>query len=164
MLLDATKTCLACGENKSIGKFGKVGKTGRRGTCQACYARRDYELNSERILKYQKQRRKDMPARSILVDSRRSDKKNGLFNDLTLSFIECLISGGCCYCSDSSIRMTLDRIDNQVGHIESNVVPACIRCNYTRKDMPYEAWLIIAVAMKEARSRDLFGSWTGRAR
>jgi hypothetical protein len=164
MLLSTVKTCLTCGNTKSIGKFGRVGKNGRRGTCQSCYARRDYELNSERILEYQKQRRKSMPARSILTDSRRSDKKSGLLNDLTLSFIERLISGECCYCGDSTIRMTLDRIDNDVGHIESNVVPACIRCNYTRKNMPYEAWLVVARAMKEAREKDLFGSWTGRAR
>jgi hypothetical protein len=60
--------------------------------------------------------------------------------------------------------MTLDRIDNDKGHTEDNVVPACIRCNYTRRSMPYEAWLVVAKGMREARERGLFGEWTGRAR
>jgi hypothetical protein len=57
--------------------------------------------------------------------------------------------------------MTLDRVDNSIGHIKSNVVPACTRCNYTRRDMPYEAWLLIAKSMRKAREAGMFDNWTG---
>jgi len=60
--------------------------------------------------------------------------------------------------------MTLDRIDNDKGHTQDNVVPACIRCNYARRSMPYEAWLVVAKGMREAREQGLFGDWTGRVR
>jgi len=57
--------------------------------------------------------------------------------------------------------MTLDRIDDAKGHTADNVVPACIRCNYARRDMPYKAWLVVAKAMRKARALGLFGNWTG---
>jgi hypothetical protein len=60
--------------------------------------------------------------------------------------------------------MTLDRIDNQLGHIKSNVVAACIRCNYTRGAMPYEAWLFLAPGMQAAQQAKAFGNWDGRCR
>lgn len=101
-------------------------------------------------------------AKFILIDSRQSDRRKGLANDLTRGFIQALITSGCVYCGETQIRMTLDRIDNDKGHTQDNVVPACIRCNYTRKDMPYEAWLRVARGMREAREAGLFNGWTGR--
>jgi hypothetical protein len=59
---------------------------------------------------------------------------------------------------------TLDRIDNSKGHTRDNVVPACIRCNYARRNMPYEAWLCLTDGMKRARELGLFKEWTGRTR
>jgi hypothetical protein len=60
--------------------------------------------------------------------------------------------------------MTLDRIDNKRGHSRANVVPACIRCNYARRDMPYAAWLCLAPGLRVALEQGLFGEWTGRCR
>jgi len=60
--------------------------------------------------------------------------------------------------------MTLDRIDNLKGHSFDNVVPACIRCNYARRNMSYEAWLCLTEGMRRARELDLFKGWTGRTR
>jgi len=57
--------------------------------------------------------------------------------------------------------MTLDRVDNTCGHIQSNVVSACVRCNYMRRDMPYAAWLKLLPMIKQAREEGLFGTWTG---
>jgi hypothetical protein len=102
--------------------------------------------------------------RFILTDSKRSDRKRGYKNDLDKTFIESLIGMGCSYCGDDKIRITLDRIDNSKGHTKDNVVPACIRCNYVRRHMPYAAWLILAPAMRRARKLGQFGDWIGRAR
>jgi hypothetical protein len=35
----------------------------------------------------------------------------------------------------------LDRIDNKIGYIESNVVPCCIICNRAKKDMKYQDFI-----------------------
>jgi hypothetical protein len=97
----------------------------------------------------------------ILTDSKQNDKRKGRQNDLTREFIRSELSKGCSYCGDAQCRMTLDRIDNSIGHLQSNVVPACLRCNYIRRDIPFEAWMIIVPAVREARIQGLFGTWDG---
>lgn len=90
--------------------------------------------------------------RWILEDSRRDDRRHrGVENDLDIQFIRDAIKSGCSYCGERQLRMTLDRVDNALPHTKANVVPACIRCSYTRRNMPHAAWLVIAPKMREAR-------------
>ncbi|MGH9940884.1 MAG: hypothetical protein ACRD9R_00815 [Pyrinomonadaceae bacterium] len=103
-------------------------------------------------------------ARFILWEARRADKRRGSVCNLTREQAESLIAYGCQYCGETNLRMTLDRIDNNKGHSFDNVVPAYIRCNYARRNMPYEAWLCLADGMKRARELGLFKDWTGRTR
>lgn len=105
----------------------------------------------------------DVP-RWILEDSRGTDRKHGRKNDLTKKHIEEQIAKGCSYCGEKELRMTLDRIDNNEGHTQNNTTPACIRCNYIRRNMPYEAWLCLKPGLRKARKQGLFGDWVGRAR
>lgn len=157
--------CKTCGEAKDEKKFNLIrGGPYRRHTCFACHARVDYRNNRERLQRYAKIRRQTNPSSAIYVDSRKSDKKHGRENDLTKEFIAVEIAKGCSYCGETKLRMTLDRIDNGRGHLMDNVVPACVRCNYTRKDMPYEAWIVVAPGMREAREQGLFGDWNNRVR
>jgi hypothetical protein len=106
-------------------------------------------------------RRRTHVAECILTDCRQVDKKRGRINDLDIVFVRDLISRPCAYCGETGIRISLDRIDNSIGHSKANVVQACERCNYFRRDMPHEAWLVIAKAMRKARVKGLFGRWTG---
>jgi hypothetical protein len=110
---------------------------------------------------YRKNIRKIYPERSILSDSKASDNKKSRQNDLDIEFVKALISLPCSYCGETKLRMTADRVDNSIGHLKSNVVPACIRCNYTRRDMPHEAWLFLVEGMRKAREAGLFNNWTG---
>lgn len=139
--------------------------------CRKCYREKKATLNR----KYRKQphtkdkynskareRRQDpnLRAKYILWDSQRGDKKLGRENDLTIDFINETISCECGYCGESELKMTLDRKDNSIGHIQENVIPCCVRCNYIRRDMPYEAWICLAPRLKEIRESGLFGTWT----
>lgn len=176
-----TKTCRKCGDTKPIDDFYPTyqkGKHYRRARCKDC----DNELRkartrteptqeqkqewSRRQAQRRKRRRKDPEhyAKFIYWDTRKSDKKHGRENDFTKEYIAEQIAKGCSYCGEKDLRMTLDRIDNEKGHTMDNTVPACIRCNYVRGNMPYEAWVLIARAMKRARKQGAFGDWTGRAR
>ena len=163
--------CNKCKLPRTLSEFDK--RSDRcdylRKTCNICRGSRRRERNrdsyiSNRIttLALNKDRRKANPSRFILEDSRRSDKKKGFANDLTKIFIDQLIIGGCRYCGETKLRMTLDRIDNSVGHLQSNVVPACIRCNLARGAMPYLAWLHLVPYVREANERGLFGTWNGK--
>ena len=143
--------------------------------CNECESEKRKGRNSSQAVRIAASRRYGMKkrdqrknginvARWILTDSRQSDKKHGRENNLTHSLIEELIANGCSYCGDNTIRMTLDRKDNNLGHISENVVPACIRCNYVRRDMPLTAWLLLIPTMRSARESGAFGKWTGAAR
>jgi len=169
------KTCNKCKLSKPEIDFYRTGDR-LRSSCKTCWnadaqARRsrngrNYGAKDRRRLTRLSEERAsgNNPAKFIWIDSRSSDRKAGRDNDLTKEFIAAEVAKGCIYCGESDIRMTLDRIDNSKGHIQSNVVPACLRCNYTRKDMPYEAWLLVAKGMREARKAGLFNGWTGRVR
>jgi len=98
----------------------------------------------------------------ILRDSRKADKLKNRECDLSIEFISGLISKPCMYCGDTQGQMTLDRINNDLGHLTSNVQPSCLRCNIIRGNMPYEAWEHIIPLIRSARELDLFGSWDGK--
>jgi hypothetical protein len=121
------------------------------------------ERRKETKSAWEKKRRRDPTKRSYIIwrDSRASDRRNGRANDLTIPFIESLVCQGCAYCGETTLKMTLDRVDNKVGHLQCNVVPACVRCNYLRRDMPYRAWLEIAKVIRRLRKQGLFGDWVG---
>jgi len=120
-----------------------------------------YKENKTRIRLVVKTRRRNDVAGTILNDSRKADRKRGRVNDLDLAFVQEAVAEACRYCGETTIRMTLDRIDNTLGHMKANVVPACERCNFARRDMPYAAWLLVAEALRKAREQGLFGRWTG---
>lgn len=98
-------------------------------------------------------------AKFIWTDSRGSDTKFKRDNDLSVDFIASLISGKCSYCGTKEIRMSLDRIDNSLGHLKSNVVASCIQCNYLRRDMPFEAWKLLFPGLRKARKQGLLTNW-----
>jgi hypothetical protein len=173
---NSTKRCKTCGEVKELSRFYHHGEKYYRSSCKTCWDKAAQRTRTKNHRNYstsahvRADRRKLERAAGqntdfwIYVDSRKSDRKAGRENDLTREFIREQITKGCSYCGETELRMTLDRIDNTKGHTKDNVVPACIRCNYTRKDMPYAAWLIVAKGMQEARAASLFGAWTGRIR
>lgn len=47
--------------------------------------------------------------------------------------IENIINKPCVYCGDTH-RIGCDRIDNNIGHIKSNVIPCCYECNCARNN------------------------------
>lgn len=152
------KKCKSCLQEKSLSDFHKT-KTGYRGSCRVCY---NQTVGAKANLKM-KLRRKD-PARVaffIVKDSFFSDKKEGLLSDLDEAFVNHLISSGCSYCGETEIRLSLDRIDNFKGHTKDNVVSSCVRCNFIRNDMPYEAWLVLVPSVRAARESGLFVNWVG---
>jgi hypothetical protein len=156
------KTCNQCHKELELEKFGWTNKQKkyRRNTCMTCHGscRTNHK---QKVNAYQKKYRASNPAWAILRDSKQSDKRKNLSNDLDLEYVKLSISKPCAYCGETTLRMTLDRIDNSIGHLKSNVIQACIRCNYTRGNMPYKAWLYLVGGMRQARESGEFGTWTG---
>jgi len=179
------KACSLCGKRKEYSDF-PINKTRSDGfgyickECQRSYARKHYYANRQYYrdkasklngdpravamanARSRAHRSRLSVAQLIVLDSKKSDRKRGRENTLELEHVEDLIAQGCSYCGERNMRMTLDRIDNNLGHVHDNVIAACIRCNYLRRDIPYSAWLILVPAIREVVRRGLFGTWTGR--
>ena len=172
------KQCIKCNEILDENRFREQtyrGYKSFKNKCKKCeskerMARPYYPLSEEqkrkkniRLNEYQKKKRRnpDNAAKIILVDSRSADKKKGIENNLTENAIAELIVNGCYYCGDKTTRMTLDRVDNNIGHVLDNILPACHRCNMIRGNMPFKAWECIVPAIKETFEKGLFENWVG---
>jgi len=159
--MEELRKCKKCKSDKPVTSFGKLqGGKYRRRTCSACCKKRERIGKENSRNESSRVYRRENPIRSILYDSRGSDRKKELLgNDLDFNFVEDITSRGCSYCGDLTGRISLDRIDNAKPHTKNNVVPACFRCNYIRNSMPYEAWLHIVPLVKSAKELGLFGDW-----
>lgn len=173
-----TKKCNYCKETKPLTEFSLRtinGKKYPRSRCRICWNKTHQNTPSyQRIHKSNQKRRNErislarasndpkILSQLILQDSRKSDRKANRENNLSKDTIFQIIIQPCSYCEDTSCRMTVDRIDNKIGHTIDNIIPACIRCNLTRGNMPYEAWLIVSAGMKKAREQGLFKNWLPR--
>ena len=174
------KKCKDCKIEQPIECFRKHSADSkyRRSYCNQCHNKRcsatrakrversapSEIARSNRIRERNKQRRllPEFRASFIVEDSRKSDRKKGLENDLTIDYVESLIAERiCCYCGETNLQITLDRFDNNIGHIAGNVAPACVRCNLLRGSMPFAAWRNMINVVRETREKGLFGDWTG---
>jgi hypothetical protein len=126
---------------------------GRR-SCEVCSDRSRALARERRVVTF------NLP-NIVLQDMRGSDRKKGRANDLTLKFVQCALAQPCSYCGDTASRMTLDRIDNSTGHLQANVRPSCMRCNYIRGSMPDAAWETLIPSVRSAFENGLFGEWHG---
>lgn len=172
-----TKTCNRCKQELPIQKFNtrkERGKVYLQSRCRACKKQQARDagwnnpetakLSLERKLARVRARREDNAnrARFILTDAKSWDKKAGLVSDLDEETVTRLIEQPCSYCGETDLPMTLDRIDNVLGHTAANVVGACYRCNMTRGSMPHQAWIFVAEGMARARAAGAFGDWRSR--
>lgn len=161
--MSITKICKRCKIEKSIESFYTHNHQSKL-NCKQCIG--EIRRTPEFKIKYRESkrlRRLDPNRRHfvILEDARRSDRRRGLTNNLTSAIIKEIISKPCTYCDGIDLKMSLDRIDNSKGHIKGNVVACCLRCNYMRRDMPYEAWIKLSSSIKNIRQLGLFGNWMG---
>lgn len=92
---------------------------------------------------------------ALYLSYKRGAVRRNIEFDIQLLLFEKMIKSSCYYCDcDPSTKYKytdlyyngIDRLDNDKGYIESNVVTCCKTCNYAKKDM----------------SRDEFLSWIER--
>lgn len=131
--------------------------------CRACTAlkgkalhdsrKNDPEYLAKRRASGKKYREKNREI-GLLNNYKRIDEKRGLTNDLTLEVLFSLVSRPCTYCGDME-KIGRDRINNDEGHSQGNVVPCCPQCNKARSDFfsVEEMREFIGPAIQEAKKR-----------
>lgn len=158
-----SRTCKKCNKEKELDDFPNARIGYKRKICKPCYAEDNLGANRKRVRRVSIERAAGInKAYYIWKDCLDTDRRRKQCNDLTQEYVAKIIQYGCSYCCDKTQQMLgLDRIDNSIGHIKSNVVVACSRCNFIKNDMPHEAWMHIAPKIREAFELGLFKQWKG---
>lgn len=92
---------------------------------------------------------------TLLADYRRGARDRNLTWDLSREEFARLTSLDCSYCGASPSRTVkcgggssgtytyngIDRVDNKQGYTSSNCAPACLQCNRSKMDLPYDEWM-----------------------
>jgi hypothetical protein len=159
------KTCIKCRESKpaTTEYFFAAPKNldGLKGSCKPCYSLTSNKWKStdkgkkHESSRYQK-RSKDFQftSQAKYLHYLSTDKKKGFGNDLTLEFVRTTVESPCTYCGSSEEPRGLDRLDNSLGHLQSNVVPCCGTCNFTRGDRyTPEEFALIGAAIAQIRKQ-----------
>lgn len=123
-------------------------------TCSRCHKQNDSDFKlcnlcrEKRMKYYYDKQRKTLKGvlkkkvRQYIDQDLKYDRINNITYESILSIID--ESKGQCYYCKCSMNMipakcydkqqfTLDRIDNNIGHIVTNVVCSCLHCNLTKK-------------------------------
>lgn len=181
LLKGALKLCPICGEEKELTEnftFHRTNNQFNRACTQCTNAARREKAKVKRVKgiwseerKIRQQERRKEKSDGVYVDKRerhakpytlkdeakkkiygyaKLDKGKGIETDLSVDFVERCLKEPCIYCGYPS--KGLDRVDNSLGHIESNCVPCCDLCNFTRMDnYTHEEMKKLGVTIREIR-------------
>lgn len=109
-------------------------------------------FGKKRVIKSPFDTKKAHRLHRMLGAYRLRDKKRNLECDIDLQWLREFTAEGCHYCGDIN-RVGLDRIDNFIGHIKTNVVACCYSCNCARNNnFSYEEMLILGEAIRKIKS------------
>lgn len=130
-----TKQCTKCKETKELTKFGTRSNRANnpRSWCNSCEEKgalsyKQRHPDKAKLYSYKASR---TPGARFQL-GKAGAKKRGISWELTLEQYRVLILQNKCHYCDSNLSETgcgLDRTNNNLGYILSNVVPCCGRCN-----------------------------------
>lgn len=78
------------------------------------------------------------------------DRSKGFETDITQEFITKILQSNCSYCGYPATG--IDRLDNSIGHIESNSIACCKECNIARgNSFTHKEMLVIGKTIKKIK-------------
>jgi len=128
---EQSRTCINCKEEKSILKFHKNGKRDRHKICAIC--------RNEKRKTWDKSWKKK-PKRVYSEYKRSANKRNLIFQISEKEFLD-FEDSFCNYCGVGLDQIRLDRVDNNMGYITTNVVPCCSTCNFLKHTLGKKEFL-----------------------
>jgi hypothetical protein len=90
-----------------------------------------------------------------------TDKAAGRTDTMSLDDYRNIIKDRCTYCevTNCDCNISLDRLDNNLGHTIVNCVPCCEICNFILCDLPQEAKKLIGIGLLAARRSGELNNW-----
>jgi len=141
---DGLRICKDCKLPKAIEEFNlhSHGKETRRRYCSECERERARQ-------------RSHTPHERWMHSKRRAAKSGQVWN-VTFEAFDKLLSKCCHYCGGqlNGTGCGLDRIDNDEGYVETNVVPCCKQCNIVKNSFfSYDEMMLLAPTLTQIRER-----------
>lgn len=146
-----TKICSKCECEKPLNEFHKLSKAqdGLQYKCKDCGKAWAHAHQEQRRISHRKwYKEKNVGARKNrwtktphgrYLRCRSTAKTRGLEFTLSEPEFTHLIEEGCYYCNGSASG--LDRVDNTLGYIATNIVPCCYQCNSMKMDWSQEEFI-----------------------
>lgn len=72
----------------------------------------------------------------------KSSRKRNLTWELNQSELETFYESICTYCGESYKGLGIDRVDNNIGYIISNCVPCCSTCNFMKRALSKNEFIL----------------------
>ena len=134
------RECPLCGEKRDAKKFYTYS------FCRECQNERNRSLykiriNQKLITRYKNYRHKDI----------KNNYPNTISKDKAIQLMQTE-----CYWCKSVVQLGLDRIDNNKGHSEDNIV---VCCNQIRNNIPFEAMECLKPGLIEIEIQGLLKKW-----
>lgn len=127
------KECAECGEMFDT-SFRNTNSKYCGDKCRKEIRKRDSKINREKRKLRLKYGSKDYIATEVFKKYRERSPKRGLIFELTVDFFKSKINEDCYYCGNEYKGIGFDRLDNNIGYVESNVVPCCTICNLMKRN------------------------------
>lgn len=94
----------------------------------------------------------DKLLKKLYHDYKHGASRRKLYFNLSWDFFTKIIFQNCFYCnrkpfqvySSGLSKMTrtgIDRVENHIGYLESNCVPCCKDCNYSKRNKPFSDFI-----------------------
>jgi len=127
------KKCNTCGIKKTLDNFykstNKYHKMGVMNRCKICGKKKELEYSKKRYYK-----EKD----TIKYKYRKyktGAKQRGINFELDYQEFKKNYNGKCIYCGELTNKRGIDRMNNDLGYTNSNVVSCCSICNMAKRGM-----------------------------
>ena len=111
------KLCKDCKKEKLISEFGRSSRNndGLKAICKNCSNIKMQAKRNTKIGKYK--------------DYRHTASRRNILWQLTKEDFERLWQQPCFYCGGPIATIGIDRVDNSIGYMNSNIVSCCYKCN-----------------------------------
>lgn len=107
------------------------------------HQRNHYKRHRKRLIIKSKERyqKKKFTIGYKFAEYRSSARKTRKDFSLTLEEFSFFWGKPCYYCGSSIKTIGLDRLNNKIGYVFTNITPCCLRCNKMKKNMDYEEFV-----------------------
>lgn len=137
-----TKICSKCGIEKSIESFNKHQDhtDGLRSECKDCTNKSKKQWrqkNKEQIREKEKkwENRWSQQPKGKFNKYKKNAKKRGIEWNLDFDQFTIYWQKNCYYCGSPIKTIGLDRMNNNKGYEQGNVISCCAQCNYAKRNL-----------------------------